>query len=205
MSSLEGLLDKEVSLFVDRIEKLDEYQELKNKSISNESYIRFLCSFYIMESLSADAVNKASENTRDTDPYLSMRFDFCAEGERGHADIAITDLKAMGVKELHVDELNEVKSYRKFLLQGADEFPPQIIGHSYIYENSSAIIFTQQSKLDKPFKFIEVHANDDPGHSLAIKRTVRKIEQNLSDDKKNKVADFARKSGEYFFEIFEQL
>ena len=205
MSSLEGLLDREVSLFIDRIEQLDEYQDLKNMNISNESYIKFLHSFYIMESLSADAVNKASENTRDTDPYLSMRFDFCAEGERDHADIAIADLKAMGVTEFRADELNQVKKYRKFLLNGADEFPPQIVGHSYIYENSSAIIFARQSKINKPFKFIELHANEDPGHSIAIKRTVRKIEQNLSEDNKNRIADFARKSGEYFFEIFQLL
>jgi hypothetical protein len=205
MSSLEGLLDREVDIFVNKIEKLDEYKDLRYNNISNTCYIRFLSSFYIMESLSADAVNKASENTRDTDPYLSRRFDYCAEGERDHADVAIADLKAMGVKELHVDELNNVKNYRKFLLKGADEFPAQIIGHSYIFENSSAIIFPQQNKIEKPFRFIELHANEDPGHSLAIKRTVRKIEVNLSEVEKSRIAEFARKSGEFFLEIFEQL
>ena len=34
-------------------------------------------------------------------------------------------------------------------------------------------------RLEYPSKFIEVHAKEDPGHSLAIKRTVRKIEEDL--------------------------
>ena len=205
MSSLEGLLDKEVTEFVDKIENLDEYQELRNKNISNENYIKFLSSFYIMESLSADAVNKASENTRDTYPYLSRRFDYCAEGERGHADVAMEDLKAMGVQELHVDELAKVKNYRKFLLNGADEFPAQIIGHSYLFENSSAIIFPKQSEIDKPFKFIKLHADEDPGHSVAIKKTIRKIEPNLNEEEKKQIVEFSHRSAEFYLEILEQL
>lgn len=205
MSRLEESLDKQVIEFISEIEKLDEYQAMHEGTISDEDYIRFLKSFYIMESISADAVYKASANTKESDPYLSQRFDFCAEGERGHAEIALEDLSDMGVTDVHLNGTGVFKEYNDFLQNGADEFPAQIVGHSYIFESASAVLFPKQEIADSPKRFVVLHAKEDPGHSQAIRRTVRKIEPGLSDEQKDRILEFSKKSGRYFIELLSQL
>ncbi len=64
MDNLEASLDKEVIEFITEVEQLDEYNALHEGTISNETYIKFLKTFYVMELISADAVNKASQNTK---------------------------------------------------------------------------------------------------------------------------------------------
>jgi len=193
MDNLEASLDKEVIEFITEVEQLDEYNALHEGTISDETYIKFLKTFYVMELISADAVNKASQNTKENNPYLSKRFDLCAEGERGHAEIALKDLRDMGIKKVN------------FLQQGADDFPAQIVGHSYIFESASAVLFPKQEIVDNPKKFVEIHAKEDPGHSQAIRRTVRKIEPDLSKEEKEKIINFSKKSGQYFIDLFSQI
>jgi hypothetical protein len=205
MPNLEESLDKEVIEFIGEVEQLDEYKALHEGSISDENYIRLLKTFYIMESISADAVNKASRNTKKVNPYLSQRFDFCAEGERGHAEIALKDLADMGISKVEKNGTGIVHEYNKFLQQAADELPAQIVGHSYIFESASAVLFPKQEITDKPRRFAEVHAREDPGHSQAIRRTVRKIEPELSTEEKQKIVSFSKKSGRYFINLFSQV
>ncbi|NIP39173.1 MAG: hypothetical protein GWO07_13670 [Candidatus Dadabacteria bacterium] len=205
MPNLEESLDKEVIEFIGEVEQLDEYKALHEGTISDQTYIRFLKTFYIMESISADAVNKASRNTRESDPYLSQRFDFCAEGERGHAEIALKDLSDMGVAGVDTNGTGIVTAYNDFLQKGADELPAQIVGHSYIFETASAVLFPKQEITGKPKRFAEVHAKEDPGHSQAIRRTVRKIEPSLSTEEKQKIVSFSKQSGRYFIDLFSKI
>jgi hypothetical protein len=205
MSNLEESLDKQVIEFISEVERLDEYKALHAGTISKQNYIRLLKTFYIMESISADAVNKASQNTKENDPYLSERFDFCAEGEIGHAEIALKDLRDMGIEKVETNGAQIVKDYDRFLQDGADNFPAQIVGHSYIFESASAVLFPKQEITDNPKRFVELHAKEDPGHSQAIRRTVRKIEPALSTEEKEKIVNFSKKSGRYFIDLFSQV
>ncbi|HSG31368.1 MAG TPA: hypothetical protein VLB82_07475 [Thermodesulfobacteriota bacterium] len=205
MLNLEELLDKEVIEFIGEVEQLDEYKALHGGTITDETYIRFLKTFYIMESISADAVHRASQNTKQTNPYLSQRFDFCAEGERGHAEIALKDLLDMGISGVDTNGNGIVNKYNDFLQTGADELPAQIVGHSYIFESASAVLFPKQEIADNPKRFVEIHAKEDPGHSQAIRRTVRKIEPDLSTEEKKKIVNFSKQSGRYFIDLFSQI
>jgi len=205
MNNLEESLDKEVIELISEVEQLDDYQALHDGTISDETYIKFLKTFYVMELISADAVNKASQNTKENDPYLSERFDFCAEGERGHAEIVLKDLEDMGIKKVDTNGAQIVTDYNDFLQRGADDFPAQIVGHSYIFESASAVLFPKQEIVGSPKRFVEIHAKEDPGHSQAIRRTLRKIEPKLSKEEKEKIVDFSKKSGRYFIDLFNQL
>jgi len=106
-----------------------------------------------------------------------------------------------------------VKAYNNFLQQGADDFPAQIVGHSYIFESASAVLFPKQEIVDNPKRFVEIHAKEDPGHSQAIRRTVRKIEPDLSKEEKEKmskeekekIVSFSKRSGRYFIDLFSQI
>jgi len=110
MDSLEASLDKEVIEFITEVEQLDKYKALHEGTISDETYIRILKTFYVMELISADAVNKASQNTKQNNPYLSKRFDLCAQGERGHAEIALKDLQDMGIKKVDTNGADIAKA-----------------------------------------------------------------------------------------------
>ena len=49
MDSLEASLDKEVIEFITEVEQLDEYKALHEGTISDETYIKILKTFYVME------------------------------------------------------------------------------------------------------------------------------------------------------------
>ena len=91
------------------------------------------------------------------------------------------------------------------LQECAREFPLGILGHSYLLENASGAMFPKHNSLNFPSTFVEIHAKEDPGHSLAIKRTVRIIENDLSDDEQERILAFAKRSGEYLLELFDSL
>ena len=177
MSNLESRLDKEVNNYLQIVEGREEVKNLLSASIALDVYCNFLKLFYIIEYLSQKAVKKASENTAQINPYLSKRFDLCARGELGHAEIALKDLSDLGETEFELKNKDLVDEYDEFLQREADEFPLGILGHSYLFENVSGILFPKNKPIDFPSKFIEVHAKEDPGHSIAIKKTVRNIER----------------------------
>jgi len=95
--------------------------------------------------------------------------------------------------------------YDRVLQDCAQEFPLGVLGHSYLFENASGAMFPKHNPLDFPFKFIEVHAKEDPGHSLAIKRTIRHIENDLSDEEQARMIAFANKSGDYLLKVLDSL
>ena len=205
MNSLESSLDKEVNNYLQIVEDREEVQKLQSASITSDIYCKFLKTFYIIEFLSQKAVKRASENTALINPYLSKRFDLCAKGELGHAEIALKDLSDLGEKEFELNNKNLVDEYDEFLQREADEYPLGILGHSYLFENVSGILFTKNKPLNFPSKFIEVHAKEDPGHSQAIKKTVRNIEAEISDEDIEKIILFSRKSGEYLLKLFDTV
>ena len=202
---LEEILDAEVSNYLDRLENLDEVKCLTTGKIDKYTYVRFLKTFYIIEMISQKAVRLASKNTKGINEYLSKRFLVCAKGEVGHAEIALEDLKEMGQEHLYINEVESAEVYNEFLQRTANEFPLGILGHSYLFENASGILFPKNEKLGYPSKFIEVHAKEDPGHSLAIKRTVRNIEEDLSDQEIGRIISLSRQSGEHFMKVFDSF
>lgn len=204
MEKLEARLDKEVNSYLNKVETMEEVNALLSGNISKEIYKKFLKSFYIIEFLSQKAVKKASINTKEQNPYLSKRFDFCAQGEEGHAEIALNDLKEMGEENLDISGLQLIEEYDNFLQEAAENFPLGVLGHSYLFENVSGLLFTKNKPLNYPSKFIDVHAKEDPGHSIAIKRTVRNIEEHLEEIEIDKIIEFSRKSGEYLMKVFEK-
>ncbi len=203
MEKLEAALDKEVKSYLKDIKETKELKALISGEIEKDTYIKFLRTFYLIEFLSQRAVNMASVYLEEKDPYLSKKFHACAVGELGHAEIALKDLKDMDEDVENPFENELVKEYDKFLQNGAEDFPISILGHSYLFENVSAILFPESSELDFPSKFIEVHAKEDPGHSLAIKRTVRNIEEKLDEKEIDMIIQFSKKSGDYLLKLFE--
>ena len=183
----------------------EEIKDLVSGNLTRETYARFLLTFYIIEFLSQRAVNMASINTQDSDPYLSKRFHSCAQGELGHAEIALRDLKDLGEKEINPFCLEIVREYDEFLQNAAENFPLAILGHSYLFENVSGLLFPELETVPDPSTFIEVHAKEDPAHSLAIKKTVRRIEKDLGEEKIEKIVQSSRESGDYLMRLFDSL
>jgi hypothetical protein len=66
-------------------------------------------------------------------------------------------------------------------------------------------MFPKHTRHEFPSRFIEVHAKEDPGHSLAIKRTVRSLEPELSEAEREGITVFAKKSGEYLLRLFQDI
>jgi len=205
MNTLEAKLDREVIAYLSKIEDLKEVKALLSGEISKDDYVRFLKTFYIIECISQKAVNLASEMTREENPYLSKRFDLCAKGELGHAEIALEDLNELGVGEVDLSEVSTSSDYDDFLQECAHEFPLGVLGHSYLFENASGVMFPKHNLLKFPSKFVEIHAKEDPGHSIAIKRTVRNIENDLNENEQERIISFAKKSGEYLLELLESM
>ena len=205
MEKLESLLDIEVETYLKRVRNKEEVKDLVSGNLTRETYARFLFIFYIIEFLSQRAVNMASINTKDSDPYLSKRFHSCAQGELGHAEIALRDLKDLGEKEINPFCLEIVREYDEFLQNAAERFPLAILGHSYLFENVSGLLFPELETVPDPSTFIEVHAKEDPAHSLAIKKTVRRIEKDLGEEKIEKIVRFSRQSGDYLMRLFDSL
>lgn len=205
MEKLESLLDIEVKTYLQRVRNKEEVKNLVSGNLSRETYARFLFTFYVIEFLSQRAVNMASINTKDSDPYLSKRFHSCAQGELGHAEIALRDLKDLGEKEINPFCLEIVREYDEFLQNAAERFPLAILGHSYLFENVSGLLFPELETVPDPSTFIEVHAKEDPAHSLAIKKTVRRIEKDLGEEKIEKIVRFSRESGDYLMRLFDSL
>ena len=205
MEKLEQRLDKEVEDYVSRVEGTEEIGALLTGEIKRGDYIRLLKTCYIIESISRTAVLKASEKTEADNPYLSERFRFCARGEEGHAEIALEDLKALGVSGVDMSDIPHAGEYDTMLQETAEAFPLGILGHSYLFENASGIMFPKHTGHEFPSRFIEVHAKEDPGHSLAIKRTVRRLEPDLSEAEREEITVFAKKSGEYLLRLFQDI
>lgn len=205
MEKLESLLDIEVETYLQRVKNKEEVKDLVSGNLTRETYAKFLFTFYIIEFLSQRAVNMASINTKDSDPYLSKRFHSCAQGELGHAEIALRDLKDLGEKEINPFCLEIVREYDEFLQNAAERFPLAILGHSYLFENVSGLLFPELETVPDPSTFIEVHAKEDPAHSLAIKKTVRRIEKDLGEEKIEKIVRFSRQSGDYLMRLFDSL
>lgn len=205
MNSLEAKLDMEVIAYLTKVEDMPEVKALLTGSISKEDYTRFLKTFYIIEDISQRAVNLASEMTKEAHPYLSQRFDVCARGELGHAEIALKDLEELGAGGVDISEISEALEYNTLLQECAQEFPLGVLGHSYLFENASGVMFPKHKPIDFPSRFVEVHAKEDPGHSIAIKRTIRHIENDISDEDQTRMISFANKSGEYLLKVFDSL
>lgn len=205
MRRLEAELDNEVNSYLERVEKMEEVQQLLSGEIGKDTYIRFLKTFYTIEHLSQRAVNMASIRTEDTHLYLSKRFHICAQGELGHAEIALRDLNDLGEKFDSLDSSSLIHQYDQLLQKEAQTFPYSILGHSYLFENVSGIMFPRNKPIAFPSKFVQVHAKEDPGHSRAIKRTVRNVEKDLTDEETDKIISFTRKSGDYFMKVFEHF
>lgn len=205
MEKLESLLDIEVETYLRRLKDKEEIKDLVSGNLTQETYARFLFTFYIIEFLSQKAVNMASINTKDSDPYLSKRFHSCAQGELGHAEIALRDLKDLGEKEVNPFCLEVAREYDEFLQKAAEQFPLAILGHSYLFENVSGLLFPELETVPDPSTFIEVHAKEDPVHSMAIKKTVRRVEENLSEEDIEKIVQFSRESGDYLLRLFDSL
>lgn len=205
MGKLESLLDIEVETYLRRVKDKEEIKDLVSGNLTRETYARFLFTFYIIEFLSQRAVNMASVNTKNSDPYLSKRFHSCAQGELGHAEIALRDLRDLGEKETNPFCLEIVREYDEFLQDAAERFPLAILGHSYLFENVSGLLFPELETVPDPSTFIEVHAKEDPAHSLAIKKTVRRIEKDLGEEEIGKIVRFSRESGDYLMRLFDSL
>lgn len=205
MEKLESLLDTEVKTYLQRVMDREETKKLVSGNLDRATYARFLLTFYIIESLSQRAVNMASVNTRDSDPYLSKRFHSCAQGELGHAEIALRDLRDLGEEETNPFSIDIVREYDEFLQDAAERFPLAILGHSYLFENVSGLLFPEVKLPPGPSTFIEVHAKEDPIHSVAIKKTVRRAEKDLGTEDIEEIVRFSRESGDYLMRLFDSL
>ncbi|MEM7007975.1 MAG: hypothetical protein AAF462_02460 [Thermodesulfobacteriota bacterium] len=205
MNSLEAKLDREVIAYLTKVEDMPEVKSLISGDISKGVYIKFLKTFYILEDISQRAVNLASQMTKEANPYLSKRFDVCAKGELGHAEIALEDLNNLGVKNVELSDVPMASDYDDMLQDCAREFPLGVLGHSYLFENTSGAMFPKHRPIDYPSRFVEIHAKEDPGHSIAIKRTIRHIENDLSENDEARILSFANQSGQFLLKVFDTI
>ncbi|QMU56606.1 MAG: hypothetical protein GKS04_05680 [Candidatus Mycalebacterium zealandia] len=204
MEKLETLLDTEIDSFLSKARELTEVKALVSGSLSKEQYKKLLRTFCFVEQISHRAVNTAAIYAGEKgNAYLAGRLGSCAAGELGHAELALEDLRDLGEKNAKIPV---AKNWERELLEKAREFPPAIVGHSYLFEGASGILF-QNAVVPKgmPERFVVVHAKEDPAHARAIKRTIRIMVKDLTPKKTLEIADFARKSGVRLMKMFEGI
>ena len=202
---LVGRLDGEVQVFLEELKAVSCVEALIGGTITREAYIGLLGACYLIESYSSRAVEVAGSAVAESSPELSRRFGICAAGERGHAEVALEDLKGLGVPDGERFEIPEAREYRAFLEQEAAERPECILAHSHAFECASGELFPQVPELPFPDRFIRLHAREDPGHSVAIRRTVRMFEQTSPETMGEDLVVFARESRRRFLGVLEQL
>ncbi len=204
MEKLETLLDREIDLFLSEARELTEVKALVSGNLSKSQYKKLLRLFCFVEQISHRAVNTAAIYAGETgDAYLAGRLGSCAAGELGHAELALEDLRDLGEKNAKIPKAEKWESE---LLKKAREFPPAIIGHSYLFEGASGILFQDAVVPEKmPERFVVVHAKEDPAHARAIKRTIRIMEKELNEKQSEEIVKFARKSGERLMKVFEEM
>ncbi len=203
MEKLETLLDSEMGSFLTKARELPEVKALVSGKVTRAQYKKLLKTFCLVEQISHRAVNTAAIYAREKgNAYLAGRLGSCAAGELGHAELALEDLRDLGDKSAKIPK---AENWEAELLKKAREFPPAIIGHSYLFEGASGILF-QDAVVPKgmPERFVIVHAKEDPAHARAIKRTIRVMEKNLTRKQTEEIVKFARKSGVRLMKIFEE-
>jgi len=204
MEKLETLLDREIESFLSRARNLPEVRALVSGRLNRAQYKKLLRIFCFVEQISHRAVNTAAIYAGEAgDAYLSGRLGSCAAGELGHAELALEDLRALGEKNAKIPKADK---WENELLKKAREFPTAIIGHSYLFESASGILF-QDAVVPKgmPERFVVVHAKEDPAHARAIKRTIRNMEKELNKKQSEEIVNFARKSGERLMRVFGEV
>ena len=204
MEKLETLLDAEIDAFLSKARELSEVQALVSESLSKEQYKKLLRTFCFVEQISHRAVNTAAIYASESgNAYLAGRLGSCAAGELGHAELALEDLRDLGEKSAKIPS---AKQWENELMKKARVFPPAIVGHSYLFEGASGILF-QDAVVPKgmPDRFVVVHANEDPAHARAIKRTIRMMVKTLKPKQTDEIIKFARKSGERLMKMFEGM
>ncbi len=201
MEKLETLLDAEIDSFLSRARELPEVKALVSGKMSKAQYKKLLKTFCLVERISHRAVNTAAIYSGEGgDAYLAGRLGSCAAGELGHAELALEDLRDLGEKNPVIPDAGK---WQAELLEKARAFPPAIVGHSYLFEGASGILF-QDARVPKGLaeRFVVVHAKEDPAHARAIKRTIRMMEKGLSKKQADEIVKFARKSGERLMKMF---
>lgn len=201
---LENLLDSEIEKFLAQARELPEVKALVSGKLNKTQYRKLLKTFCLVERISHGAVNTAAIYAGETgDSYLAGRLGSCAAGELGHAELAIEDLRELGEKGAETGKSEAAERWKSELLGKARKFPPAIIGHSYLFEGASGILF-QDAVVPEgmPERFVAVHAKEDPAHARAIKRTIRTMEKGLSGKQTEEIVRFARKSGKRLMGMF---
>ena len=152
MENLESLLDIEVENLSSQGERQGGDKGSCFREHHPEKPTRDSCSlFYIIEFLSQRAVNMASISTKDSDPYLSRRFSLLRAGRtRDMPRSPFADLRDLGEKESNPFCLEIVREYDEFLQSAAERFPLAILGHSYLFENVSGLLFPEIENRPRP-------------------------------------------------------
>ncbi len=194
-------LDREARLFEWKLCEVERVRTLLNGSISRQDYAALLTAFYFIEHYSRLAVTGARNVLREADPYLSKRFGQCADGEQGHAEMALADLKAIGFGSPLPCSSPKLAEYGRLLRQASEQRPYAILGHSFLFESTSGSLFPRIEKVPYPSTFVHTHALEDPGHTLAIRRTVKTADRRIEEAQKAGLVAFARLSGSRFLEL----
>ncbi len=206
-NKLETLLDAETDAFLARARELPEVRALVSGKLGKAQYKKLLRTFCLVEQISHTAVNTAAIYAAESgNAYLAGRLGSCATGELGHAELAMEDLRDLGEKNTENRKSKTADGWKTELLKKAREFPPAIIGHSYLFESASGILF-QDAAVPKgmPERFVAVHAKEDPAHARAIKRTIRMMEKGLNGKQVEEIVKFARKSGGRLMKVFGEM
>lgn len=198
-------LDREVQVFLDRLTANKGVAALLTGSISKRAYIALLWSCYFVERHSYQAVIQARDHLQNCDPYLSKRFGLCSESEIGHAKVALMDLDDLGQGDQMPIAIPAVGEYEEFLFRAAEHNLYGLLGHSYLFESASSILFPKVKPGAFPSRFALLHAREDPGHVLSVRRTVRVVERKIPESQVVKVTTFAECSGAKFMELLDQL
>ena len=194
-------LDREARRFERKLCEVERVRALLNGSISRGDYAALLTAFYFIEHYSRLAVTGARDVLREADLYLSGRFGLCADGERGHAEMALADLKAIGFDGPLPCSSPKLSDYGRFLRHASEQRPYAILGHSFLFESTSGSLFPRMEKVPYPSTFVHTHAVEDPGHTLAVRQTVKTVDRRIEEARKADLVAFARLSGSRFLEL----
>ena len=201
MMNLAQALDKEVHDFEQKLCEVERVKALLSGSISRTDYAALLTAFYFIEHQSRLAVTAAQCILHRRDAYLSKRFQLCADGEQGHAEMALADLRDLGVESVFPFSSPKISEYASLLQQEAAQRPHNILGHSFLFETASGILFPQVDEVSYPSMFVQTHALEDPKHTIAIKQTVKNVDKRIEADVKAGLIEFSRLSGSRFLEL----
>lgn len=202
IETLRNRLDQAVERYLVELRQLPVVTALVQGVPTREAYAGLLHAFALIEDVSAVAVTTAAR-TLGLKTYLGRKFRACAQGEVGHGDLARRDLVQMGCSVQDLTAL--ARPYQTWLVEAAITKPYLLLGHTYLFEVTSARFFPTVPPLPFSHDYIRVHADLDPRHAVILGRTVDHMERYFHAAQQKAILAFAEESRHRYLSLLTRL